>query len=166
MKKKPGSRPAQRSRVKFAAKNIFAGDQNANRSVSCVVAPDADEQARKGPAGTQFSLLQNICSYEGFRLGGHVVVSSIVTGLRTQFSDGTWTAEGYEWGTCANGDHYLSRVKEKGDAKGTQGEWRLVQGTGSLTGITGEATYKNSPVPGAVRVVSTLNGWYSLPKQK
>ncbi len=152
--------------VRFSAKNIFAGDQNSTRVVSTSVAPDANAQARQGPAGTVFSLLQNFCAYDGFHIAGHVVTGSVVTGLMTRYSDGKWTAMGYEWGTLANGDHYLSRVEEEGGLKGTKGSWKLVQGTGTLVGITGEATYSNNPLPGATRVISVLTGWYSLPKKK
>jgi hypothetical protein len=157
-----GPKPHSAGAVHFLAINVFGGDQNANKSVSFGVAPDADAATKKGPAGVQFALLQNVCTYEDFQIGGVVVQGSLVTGLRTSFPDGTWTAEGYEWGYLANGDRFLSRVAEKGDAKSTEGTWTLVQGTGKLAGITGEAKYHNAPKPGDKIVLSTLSGWYQL----
>ena len=162
--KKP--RTARGQKIHFSTKSVLAANPSLNRIVSAHIAPDADDQAKKGPAGIVYSLLQLFCTYDGFKIAGHVVVGSVATGFQTTYRDGKHTAMGYEWGTLANGDHYLSRVEEEGGLKGTQGSWKLVQGTGTLVGITGEATYSINPLPGATSVISALTGWYSLPKKK
>ncbi len=149
-------------KVAFSAKNIFDGDRNAQNAPSVSVAPDACAADKKGPAGIVLTLVQNVCGYEDFSINGVAVAGSVVTGLKTSFPDGTWTADGYEWGCLTNGERFLSKIFERGDAKGTHGTWKLLEGTGSLAGIAGEAAYTNAPKAGDRIVVSTLTGWYSL----
>jgi hypothetical protein len=155
--------PGSGEKVSFTAKNIFSGDGNLHGEASLSVAPDASDPAKKGAAGILLSLVQHTCVYEDFSIDGVRVTGSVVTGLRTSFPDGGWTGEGYEWGCLVNGDRYLAEIFEKGDAKSTEGKLKMIQGTGSLVGITGEGTYSNSPKPGDKTIVSVLTGWYRLP---
>jgi hypothetical protein len=153
-------------KVSFTAKNIFSSDGNLHGEASLSVAPDASDPAKKGAAGILLSLLQHTCVYEDFSIDGIQVTGSVVTGLRSSFPDGGWTGEGYEWGCLVNGDRYLAEISEKGDTQSTEGKLKMIQGTGSLEGITGEGTYSNFPKPGEKTIVSVVHGWYRLPAAK
>lgn len=160
------TRPDSGEKVSFTAKNIFTVGGSLPGEASLSVAPDASDAAKKGPAGILLSLVQHTCVYEDFSIDGVQVTGSVVTGLRTSYPDGGWTGEGYEWGCLVNGDRYLAEISEKGDATTTEGKLKMIQGTGSLEGITGEGTYSNSPKPGEKTIVSVLTGWYCLPAAK
>ena len=149
------------SKVQFSGRLICPiGDPVKNRIVHVKV-----DDGSLGSAGVTLTLAQNFCVWEGLKLGGHNVVQSVITGIGPSFSDKTWSAEGYDFGTLANGDHYLAQWKEKGDSTTTKGTWRLLMGTGTLEGIVGEATFEEPPVnPGATQAVGTVTGWYQLPK--
>jgi|SRR5215470_9359174 len=108
-------------------------------------------------------VMQNLCSWKGFQIGGQEVRQSVMTGAGPFYSDGTWSAEGYDFGTLANGDHYLAQWKEKGDSKAIKGTWKLLMGTGSLEGITGEATFEEpAPKQGDTSVTADVTGWYEF----
>lgn len=147
--------------MQFTARLICPlGDPTRNKATTVDV---GDESL--GSAGVRLSLAQNLCSWEGFQIGGQVVYESLMSGIGPSFSDGTWSAEGYDFGSVANGDHYLARWTEKGDAKVVRGTWKLVMGTGSLEGITGEATFEEpAPKPGDTSLIATVTGWYVLPR--
>jgi hypothetical protein len=117
-----------------------------------------------GAAGVTLAMAQNICTWEGFQINGLNVTESLMTGVGPSFPDGTWTAQGYDFGFLVNGDHYLAQWTEKGDDRIIRGTWKLIRGTGSITGITGEATFEEpAPQPGDRRVVARVTGWYLLP---
>src|SRR5581483_10103175 len=131
-------------KVEFSAVNVFSGDNNANQSFVLPVAADLYAKAQQQPGGatmlcaipvTTVSLLQNFCQYQNFEIDGIRVIGSIVTGMLVNFRDGHRESTGYEWGLLESGDHYLSQVSEKMDEQGTTGKWKLLYGSGSLTGI-------------------------------
>ena len=143
--------------MKFSARlTCPLGDPVRNRETRLGVA--------LAPAGVTLSLAQNICTWEGFQINGQDVTESLMTGVGPFFTDGTWSAQGYDFGVLANGDHYVAQWNEQGDPKVVRGTWKLIRGTGSLQGITGEGTFEEpAPKPGDTSVVATLTGWYLLP---
>jgi hypothetical protein len=87
-----------------------------------------------------------------------------MTGSGPSYADGTWSADGYDFGRLSNGDNYLAQWSEKGDSKAVRGKWKLLMGTGTLQGIQGEATFEElAPGPGDTSIVSIVTGWYVLP---
>jgi len=119
-----------------------------------------------GPSSVTLALAQNVCTWEGFQIDGQDVTESLMTGVGPFFSDGTWSAEGYDFGVLASGDHYLAKWSEKGDPIRIRGTWKLLMGTGSLDGITGEASFEEpAPKAGDTSVVATVTGWYRLPRR-
>ena len=149
------------NRVQFSGKLICPiGHPVKNRIVQVKV-----DDGSLGDAGLSLTLAQNFCTWEGLQLGGQKVTQSVITGIGPSFSDKTWSAEGYDFGTLANGDHYLAQWKEKGDSRTTKGTWKLLIGTGTLEGIIGEATFEEPAVqPGDTQAVGKVTGWYQLPR--
>lgn len=154
------------AKVSFTGKNIYYVNSNISYDPAFSVAPDANAEAKSGPAGRVLRLLQHVCGYEELSFNGIQVTGSVVTGTQTTMSDGSWTAAGYEWFCLINGDRVLAEISETGNEKGSEGKVKIVQGTGSLAGITGEGTYSNTTKPGQTIIVSLLTGWYSLPAAK
>jgi hypothetical protein len=117
-----------------------------------------------GARSVALSLAQNLCTWEGFQINGVDVTESLMTGMGPFFADGTWSAEGYDFGRLSNGDTYLAQWSERGDSKIIRGRWKLLLGTGTLQGIKGEGTFEElAPKPGDKSVVAILTGWYILP---
>lgn len=146
--------------MQFSARLICPlGDPLKNRSMQLKV-----DDGSMGKESITLTIAQNVCTWEGFRINGQDVIHSVMTGVGPASPDGTWSAEGYDFGTIANGDHYLARWQEQGDPKIIKGTWKLLSGTGSLKGITGEATFEEpAPKAGDTEVISTVRGWYQLP---
>ena len=116
-----------------------------------------------GARGLTLSLAQNVCTWEGFQINGVDVTESLMTGSGPFYPDGTWSAEGYDFGRLSNGDNYLAQWSEKGDSKTVKGKWKLLMGTGTLRGIKGEATFEElAPKLGDKSVVAIVTGWYLL----
>ena len=66
-----------------------------------------------GATGLTLSLAQNVCTWEGFQINGVDVTESLMTGSGPFYPDGTWSAEGYDFGRLSNGDNYLAQWSEK-----------------------------------------------------
>ena len=105
------------------------------------------------------------CTWDGFSIGGQAVVASLMHGQG--YVEGTGgKAGGYDWGTLANGDSYLSRWTETLSPNGISGTWTVVLGTGRLQGLTGDATITCAP-PAQTDTVElcTVTGSYTLRPQ-
>jgi len=114
-----------------------------------------------------FQIVQVLCTWEDFRIGQHAVVGSLMTGTATFRPDGSWSGEGHDHGTLSNGDRYVGQWKEKADRNGIRGTWKLLAGSGTLEGITGEATFEEPlPKPGDKSVTAIVTGWYRLPNTR
>ena len=105
---------------------------------------------------------QEHCTWDGFAIGGQAVVTSLMHGQGYVEGSGG-SASGYDWGSVANGDSYLSRWTETLSASGISGTWTIAFGTGSLQGLTGDATI-NCKTPGQTDTVEvcTVTGSYTL----
>ena len=117
-----------------------------------------------GEACRTLIMTQEHCTWDGFAIGGQAVVTSLMHGQG--YMEGTGgNASGYDWGTVANGDSYLSRWTEALSPGGISGTWTVVFGTGSLQGLTGNATIDCTP-PGQSDTVEVCNvaGAYTLPR--
>src|SRR6185295_8729799 len=106
------------------------------------------------------------CTWTGITLAGQALTNSVMHGQGYMQGTSGRVIGGYDWGVVANGDSYLSRWTERLDfAKGqVTATWTLVQGTGSLKGITGDAQISCKP-PGPTDTVEvcTVSGAYRLP---
>jgi hypothetical protein len=145
--------------VNFSATLICPiGDPERNRISKFQV-----DNGELGSDGVSLVLAQNVCTWEGFQINGVDVTGSVMTGFGPSYQNGLWSAEGYDFGLLANGDRYLAKWSEKGDRTGVRGSWKLLMGTGSIAGITGEATFEErAPQPGDTSVRATVTGWYIL----
>lgn len=115
-----------------------------------------------GEACRTLILTEEHCTWDGFAIGGQAVVTSLMHGQG--YIEGTGgKASGYDWGTVANGDSYLSRWTETLAPGGISGTWTVVLGTGSLQGLAGDATIECKP-PGQTDTVEvcTVTGSYTL----
>jgi hypothetical protein len=105
------------------------------------------------------------CTWDGFALGGQALTTSLMHGQGYMQGD-AGSATGYDWGTLANGDSYLSRWTETLSATAITGTWTVVLGTGSLQGLTGHATIQCVPPgPTDTNESCTVTGTYSLAHQ-
>lgn len=115
-----------------------------------------------GEACRTLIMTQEHCTWDGFAIGGQTVVASLMHGQGYIEGNGG-QASGYDWGTVANGDSYLSRWTETLSSGGISGTWSVVLGTGGLQGLTGDATI-DCKLPGQTDTVEvcTVAGSYTL----
>jgi hypothetical protein len=129
------------------------------------VGPTPCDESTLGEACRLVAMTQLQCSWDGLTLGGQAVTTSMWHGQGyLQGSTGAVTT-GYDWGTAANGASYLSRWTETITPEKITAKWTLVLGTGTLTGIAGQAAIDCAPPKSGDTVeVCSVTGSYSLPK--
>jgi hypothetical protein len=139
------------------------GNQSQATAVAWRVGP-APPAPCVGEACRTLIMTQEQCTWDGFAINGQPVKTSVMHGQG--YMEGTsGNATGYDWGTLANGDSYLSRWTEALGPAGITGTWTVVLGTGSLQGLAGTATITCTP-PGQTDTVEacTVAGTYTLPR--
>jgi hypothetical protein len=115
-----------------------------------------------GEACRTLIMTQEQCTWDGFSINGQAVTMSLMHGQG--YVDGAGgSATGYDWGTLANGDAYLSRWTETLAPTGITGTWTIVLGTGTLQGLSGKATITCTP-PGQTDTIEVCRvaGTYTL----
>ena len=108
-------------------------------------------------------MTQENCTWEGFSINGQPIAASVMHG-QGYMEGTTGKATGYDFGTTANGDSYLSRWDETLGPTGINGTWTVIQGTGGLQGLAGTATITCAPPARTdTAEVCTVAGTYTLP---
>jgi hypothetical protein len=137
------------------------------QSVVWPVGPTPCDPRVLGEACKSLVMTQEHCRWEGMTLGGQALTESLMHGQGYLDGASGKATTGYDWGTVANGDSYLSRWTETIDftAKKISGTWTLVLGTGTLKGITGQARIQCAmPAQTDTVEVCTVTGSYRLPR--
>ena len=117
-----------------------------------------------GEACRTLIMTQENCTWDGFAINGQPVTTSLMHGQGYLDATGG-SATGYDWGTLANGDSYLSRWTETLAPTGITGTWTILLGTGTLQGLIGKATITCTP-PGQTDTIEvcTVAGTYTFPR--
>jgi hypothetical protein len=121
------------------------------------------DMSELGPMCTTLIMTRITCTWEDMDLGGQELTQSLWHGQGYREGDIAIAEEGYDSGLLASGDRYLSRWSEFQLPEKTIAIWKLVFGTGGLSGITGQAVIECPPAVGTSIETCSIKGWYSLP---
>lgn len=145
------------------------GRNPAGTATSFAVGPRPCDVNTLGEACRILMLTEEHCTWTGITLAGQPLTASVMHGQGYLQGERGLVTAGYDWGSLPNGDWYLGRWTERVDLEAgkIKATWKIVMGTGTLTGILGEAEF-SCPPPGPNDLVETctVTGSYWLPGGK